>query len=59
MEAYLAKVVGVLTALAPLHDCDGKADGSYTTDFPDGQLRFDTATLETTFVGAEKKRQNH
>ena len=59
MEAYFAKVIGVLTTLAPLHGCDGKADGIYTTDFPDGQLRFDTATLETTFVGNGKTRQNH
>ena len=58
IPAYLAKVVGVLNALPPLHGCDGKADGIYTTDFPDGQLRFNTTTLETTFVGNGKTRQD-
>lgn len=54
---YLPQTVAIVTAAAkspsaPVHGFDGKEDGRLVTDFPSGQLRFDTATLQSEFVPA-------
>jgi hypothetical protein len=52
-DDYLPIVVSILNtmnATRVLHGFDGRDDGKYITDFPDGRLIFDETTMETRFV---------
>jgi hypothetical protein len=52
-EDYLPIVVSILNTVnqaRPLHGFNGRNEGKYITDFPDGRLIFDEKSFETKFV---------